>query len=153
MKKPFALQWDQWEEWHAQAKARHPFKYFFTETVPTIWGRFLNRIGNAKWWVLHRIHPRYRYNIVRTGLPPGYYDKPELILHASFSLLANFVEREKPGEHIDWSHDDPHQKAWSEIQDLYQWWQKRCVDESPDADADDQNKLHRLIDVRKYLWT
>ena len=63
-------------------------------------------VSRAKWWVLWRFHPRHRYNVVKTGLPPGYYDAPEAMLHACFSLLKDYVEIEHEGaealaRHID----------------------------------------------------
>jgi hypothetical protein len=48
-----------------------------------------------------------------------YHDKDEVILHAAFQCLINYVEIEKPKEIIDWSF---HPGIWEEIESLYQWW-------------------------------
>ena len=64
------------------------------------WHRFtiipLYRIGRkwntAKWWLLHRFHPKYRYHIINTGLKPGYYDEDQLILNACFAMLERYIE-------------------------------------------------------------
>ena len=61
---------------------------------------------------------------IRT-LGSGWHDKDELILHAAFQLLADFMEQESPDKHIDWSHDAVHRRAWKEIRDLYQWWTRK----------------------------
>jgi len=137
---------------------------------------------------------------IRT-LSAGWHDKDEVLLHAAFQLLADFVEQESPDKHIDWSHDAVHRRAWKEIRDLYQWWTKtrpsrrtplddkriakppvrfeklagtklrRLV--TPDKQkyapyyralgqharlqqkwhSEDQRNLHRLVNIRQYLWT
>lgn len=53
-----------------------------------------------KWWFFHRFHPKHRYNVVKTGLKPGYYDCDIQMFHACFSLLVGFVERECA--HMEW---------------------------------------------------
>ena len=132
---------------------------------------------------------------IRT-LSPGWHDKDEVMLHAVFQLLADFMEQESPDKHIDWSHNAVHRRAWKEICDLYQWWKKkrpaRCspLDNkkiaqpplrfekiagtkfhrlvTPDKKKyaayqqarlerkwrnEDQQNLHRLINIRAFLWT
>lgn len=49
-------------------------------------------VYDFKWWFLHRYWPSHRYNIVRTGLPPVYWDFDTRMLHACFSLLCDYVE-------------------------------------------------------------
>ena len=58
---------------------------------------------------------------IRT-LRPGWWDKDEVMLHAAFQLLVDFIEQEHPDKHIDWNHDPLHRRAWKEIRDLYRWW-------------------------------
>src|SRR5574341_857611 len=58
---------------------------------------------------------------IRT-LRSGWYDKDEILLHAAFQLLVDFVEQEHPNKHIDWNHDPVHRQAWREIRDFYRWW-------------------------------
>ena len=137
---------------------------------------------------------------IRT-LRAGWHDKDEVMLHAVFQLLADFVEQESPDKHIDWSHDAVHRRAWKEIRDLYQWWtRKRPSRRTPLDDkkitkpplrfakaagtplrrlvtpdkkryaayyralsqhtrleqkwrSEDQRNLHRLINIREFLWT
>lgn len=151
---PFALTWHEWDDFEAAYARRHPIKYWVYHLLPRYVGRAQNSVSNGFWWVRHRIDPRHRYHIVRTGLKPGYHDKDDLMLHACFSLLARFVERECPPG-MSWGWDEEHAKAWATILDLYGWWKNR-PDRREDldgADAEDQRQLHRLIDVRPYLWT
>ena len=56
------------------------------------------------------------------GLEKGWCDKDLLLLHAAFQILVDFVEKEIPGTIIDWNWDKGHQKAWAEINSLYNWW-------------------------------
>jgi hypothetical protein len=137
---------------------------------------------------------------IRT-LRPGWHDKDEVMLHAVFQLLADFVEQESPDRHIDWSHNAVHRRAWKEIRDLYQWWKKKRPARRSPLDTkkiaqpplrfekiagtkfhrlvtpdkkkyaayyqalkqharleqqrrnEDQRNLHRLINIREFLWT
>jgi len=135
------------------------------------------------------------------SLRAGWHDKDEVMLHATFQLLADFVEQESPDKHIDWSHDAVHRRAWKEIRNLYQWWtrirpsRRTPLDDkkitkpplrfekvagtklsrlvTPDKKryaayhralsqhtrleqkwrSEDQRNLHRLINIREFLWT
>lgn len=93
------------------------------------------------------------------SLPNGWHDKDDVILHACFQLLKDFVEQENEIiEMIDWEHDQETKSAKLEIDFLYNWWMKRFHDEE-DLDKiktqyeEDNQMLKRLINVRKYLWT
>ena len=136
-----------------------------------------------------------------TTLDKGWHDKDEVLLHAAFQLLADFVEGERPEKIVDWDFDEQHKVAWAEITSLYKWWTKtRPKRRSPLDDKklkrppfkfkkipgsdmrelvtpdkkkyaayyqaleeharlenewyeEDQRNLHRLIDVRGFLWT
>ncbi len=94
------------------------------------------------------------------SLPDDWRDKDDILLHACFQLLKEFVEQEKEMiEIIDWTDSEESKHAKSEIDFLYRWWQERI---KTDKDIDTLNKdiyeednrmLKRLIDVRQYLWT
>ena len=58
------------------------------------------------------------------SLEGRWVDKDEVLLHAAFQLLQDFVEQEHPEETIDWKHDATHTRAWREISSLYRWWKK-----------------------------
>jgi len=130
-----------------------------------------------------------------------WHDTDEVLLHAAFQLLVDFVEKERPDKVTDWSSDEVHRQAWKEIKRLYRWWKHvRPTRRSPLDDKkmkrpplkrkkvigskyielvqpdrkkyseyytalrrhtklevkwyeEDQLNLHKLIDVRKFLWT
>jgi len=93
------------------------------------------------------------------SLSNGWRDKDDVILHACFQLLRDFIEQEKEMiEIIDWEHDEEQKQAKSEIYFLYNWWKERFHNEE-DFDKikqqyeEDNQMLKRLIDVRRYLWT
>ena len=133
-------------------------------------------------------------------LKKGWHDKDEILLHAPFQLLVDFIEEEHP-KRIDWNAEKMHRQAWREIKSLYKWWKKtRPARRSPLDDKkllkpalrfkkipgsefsqlvqpdrkkyaayyramkkdgrlekqwyeEDQRNLHRLIEVRGFLWT
>lgn len=92
-------------------------------------------------------------------LSDSWCDKDDVILHACFQLLKDFVEQEKEMfEIIDWNHTEENKLAKAEIDFLYNWWINRNHDED-DLDKineqyqEDNQMLKRLIDVRKHLWT
>lgn len=143
---------------------------------------------------------RNMHLVIRT-LKAGWHDKDEVMLHAAFQLLVDFVEREEPDKHIDWRHDNEHRQAWKEIHALYRWWRttrpsrRSPLDDkkiakpplrfdkivgtthsrlvTPDKKRyaayyralkqharlehkwheEDQRNLHRLIEIREFLWT
>ena len=92
----------------------------------TLWRRLRN--VEPIYWL--RCHTFTKYHIVDcrndsydiTPYKYGWYDKDHLLLLASFNLLANFIEKEKPDETIDWESDESHSNAWREMHDLYVWW-------------------------------
>jgi len=136
-----------------------------------------------------------------TTMDKGWHDKDEVLLHAAFQLLADFVEEERPEKIVDWDFDEQHKVAWAEITALYEWWKKARprrrsplddkklkrppfkLKKIPGSDLrqwvrsdkkkyaayyqaleeharlenqwyeEDQRNLHRLIDVRGFLWT
>ena len=166
--KPFAETWEGWERWKADAKANHPVRYFITETIPRKWGRFTHRLSNAWWALRHRFDPRHRYNIVRTGLPPGYYDVDDRMFHVCFHLFAEMM----PMAIEKWDMEaSPHKEIWDEAKVIYQWWTEvrpKRVDPYDESsrlvyreafkveqgyDREDQEMFERLTKIRPYLWT
>jgi hypothetical protein len=133
-------------------------------------------------------------------LSKGWHDKDNVLLHAAFQLLVDFIEQEKPDHIVDWNADPDHAAAWKEFRSLYRWWTRtRPARRSPLDDKDlkrppfetrpvpgseyfervpydrreyaaydaalrkdlrleqkwfeeDQRNLHRLVDLRPYLW-
>jgi len=54
----------------------------------------IKRVFNdMKYWISHRTYDKY--HVVRTGLPVGYSDVVEKMLHTNFTMLVDFIEVEK----------------------------------------------------------
>lgn len=102
--------------------------------------RHVARPFDRAWWaLLHRFHPRHRYNIARTGLPPGYYDPHTVVLHACMEQLCLWIEGRGGESHVqEWTdalrndadpHDSPvRANAQADNQatalEIYRWWKR-----------------------------
>ena len=64
---------------------------------------------------------KVRYNKSNKWIP-AWHDKDYILLHSSFQILVDFMEKEKPGETIDWSSEANHKQAWKEMNRMYRWW-------------------------------
>jgi len=98
--KPFALEWRDWDEWHKNAKKKHPYRYWIADEVL----RKLQDFVNLPMDIYHtiEIYIRNRFidkvHYLRTDLIPGeYYDLDTRILHALFTELTDLVEVEYAG--------------------------------------------------------
>ncbi len=125
--------------------------------------RWLHKLRHAGWWVYHRaVRP---FNVVRIrSLSPDYHDKDDLMLHACFQLLVDFVEVERGLEMWD-PHDHASRAVRTALRDLYWWWkdsrpilvgalERQWSMEREDALAgEDQRRLLELVKHREYLWT
>ncbi len=140
-----------------------------------------------------------RYLKIET-LDKGWCDRDQVLLHAAFQILVDFIEKEDP-ERINWNSDALHRRGWREIKSLHRWWKetrpnrKSPLDDErlpsppmkwkkvPHSDLselvkpdkkkyakyyealdrhnkleqkwlkEDQRNLHRLIEIRSFLWT
>jgi hypothetical protein len=182
-------------------------KPWFQWTIKPLY-RIGRKINDAKYWFMWRFIPRHQYNIVRTGLKPGYYDEDTLMLHACFAILGRYIESEGGIEAIRAEEGTIHVidgDYRSELLALWDWWKiekpadekrrdemvarlygrrddgtkritwvkdgantSRMVD-MPTAeeealepifralekkiDDDEQAMLHRLINIRRSLWS
>lgn len=92
---PCALEIDHWESFNNEYKKNASIRYFIMNTLPhSIACRPLRKwLDKLKDYIRYRTYNRY--HIVDTGLSPGYYEISEKLLHASFNLLKDFVEKEK----------------------------------------------------------
>lgn len=89
-------------------------------------------------------------------LDDGWRDKDSVLLHASFQLLKDCVEKEELlSDHIDWDADEKHRDAKKEIEELYRWWLNHQESDMPDAACYEKENemLVRLIKIRWVLWT
>ncbi len=103
-----------WRLWKAKTKSAHPIQYFFRETVTSWFNVKAMQLRDIKWAILHRVHPKHRYHVIKPrSLSPGYHDPRSLILYASFDLLSEFAEKQLMGDGVKgtkWLEDDIPQK-------------------------------------------
>lgn len=94
-KKPVALGWDEWGQWHEEAKKKRPVRHFFAEEVL---GRIQDLVMFPKdLWRTVRAYVDNRFvhktHCLKTGLEPGrFHELDERILHGLFNELKEFVE-------------------------------------------------------------
>ena len=87
-------------------------------------------------------------------LDSRWHDKDNVMLHAAFQCLVDFIEKEKPDEIVDWEGTGSEAyTAWNEMNVLYAWWKARPAGWSDDTYEEDQIMLHRLVEIRGFLWT
>ena len=80
-----------------QYKEEMPVRYFLLKTVPSTFSVLIEKFITDPWTnVRQKLIWTFidRYHVVKTGLKPGYYDKDQIMLHACFSLLVDYVEKE-----------------------------------------------------------
>ncbi len=96
-KKPYALGWAEWDEWHVNASKKHPIRYWIVETgfkkLQDIFHYPTDLYYSIKTYVKNRWIDKC--HLVNTGLKPGsYYDFDTKILHGLFYELVDYVEIE-----------------------------------------------------------
>ena len=96
-KKPLALEWGEWDEWHENAKKKRPFRHWLAENgLKKLQNFFMFPIDiyrTIKYYIINRYIDKTHY--LKTGLIPGqYHELDERILHGLFNELVDFVEIE-----------------------------------------------------------
>lgn len=102
---PGALTSDGWYYFNKEFKANAPIRFWLDKNFKRTF------IYPIKWkyegitnWMRYRTIDRY--NVVKTGLEPGYYERDTLILHANFNLLVSYVETALAWKHY-WAEKQP----------------------------------------------
>jgi len=103
--KPYALEWDAWDEWREEAKAAHPWRYWLAEEAlgkvediifypQTLW-RSIDAYCHNRW--IDKTH------YLKTGLKPGTYaDFDYRVMHGLMNELVLYVECELAGMYQAW---------------------------------------------------
>jgi len=148
--KPYALGWKEWDEWHAEAKAAHPFRYWLAEVLLSFIQDLVNKpadiYGSIRAYYYNRWVRRTNACVadpehIKVG---QYCDTSDKILPCMFNELVLFVEHDLKGmcyfktgdktintgvqylEHqiqflLDEGEDTSHDE---EILALYKWWKE-----------------------------
>lgn len=107
---PYALSMKEWGKFRDDFRAEAPIRYFFSETLPKFFLPVKWKMDKISSWVRYRI---VRYHVIKTDLEPDYYEVEDLILHANFKLLKDFVEVQK-GWMYHVCHSDEYILNWKE---------------------------------------
>lgn len=70
-------------------------------------------LPNIERWVAYRTYERY--NVVKTNLPPGYYDPSTILLEVSFTVLKDYIETEA-AYHAEWNHPEVKVPWWRRLE-------------------------------------
>jgi len=95
-KAPVAMSMEDWDLYDKELRKLGKFNYWFIEEFPRYvvkvmsWFDFLGHLHAITYYIRNRYF--YPTNVIRTGLPPGYNETDELILHGMFQALVDFVE-------------------------------------------------------------
>lgn len=162
-KKPFALGWDEWDEWRDDARAAHPFRFWLADVA-------LNKLQDifyAPMTLYHNIdcyiHNRFidRSHLIQTGLKPGgYYEFEDKVMHGLFTEFVDFVEIELSLHHRAWNDGPrrPRRNAEGGLKHL-EWEMTLVWDESSGTDPSDEHygkpthqNLAALETLRLYEW-
>lgn len=79
-----------------------------------------------------------------------FHNLEDVMLHAAFAVLRQFLESEFPG-HVRWR-----QAHVDELEELYSWWQRNWMRLRPGTDdeyAEDDEMFTRLVRIRHIMWT
>ncbi len=118
--KPNAATGQGWDDWHNEAKAKHPIRYWLAEEG-------LDKLQNFIYWPVDRLYS-VKYYVVNRWIdqshalvahpkhvkPGEYRDLDFRILHCLFNELVDFVEIEKAYSNYRWD---------AEKQKGMRWWQ------------------------------
>lgn len=123
------------------------------------------------------------YKLTIPSLTHEHHEWDEVMLHANFSILIDFMQYDD----TNWTWNEDHKKIDKELKYLHKWWtvtrsarvnkareqallihkevydpqkNKRywaLLEKSSEIDSrwdqEDQANLHRLVELRRYLWT
>ncbi len=127
-----------WEDWYEEMQRDHPVSWWLRREFPRPFFRVSGKIDAAWYWLKCHTMRKHRYHILDLRKPGGgetwtygWRDRRDVMLFASFKLLVDFVEREKPADPRDFGDrglDTEHQQEdvarFEEMMSLYRWWKE-----------------------------
>jgi len=154
---------EEWSSWHEIERSK-PICNFCVNTFPDFFKyKIFKRVENVKYWFMYRLCKKHRYQLIDTGLKPGYYDTDTRMFHGLFNLMKEFCEQEQPAHDWMWKSDENKGKFKSGFDAAIESfkWQKELVyteneiwgDENkhligqPTKQAENAKELEQI-----YLW-
>jgi hypothetical protein len=96
-KKPYALDWKGWDDWHTEAQNKHPVRYWLAEKGLKKLQDFVMFPSDLYYTIKIYIQNRWidQTHVLKTGLKPGeYYEFDYKVLYGLFNELSDYVEIE-----------------------------------------------------------
>ena len=96
-KKPYALGWKEWDDWHNEAQKKYPTRYWLAEKGLKKLQDFVMFPSDLYYTIKTYIQNRWidQTHVLKTGLKPGeYYEFDYKVLHGLFNELSDYVEIE-----------------------------------------------------------
>ena len=120
-----------------------------------MWSRITWNLKDAYWWVIHRVVPKHRYHVAKTGLTPGYYDPCVRVLATIFTETEAFVAHQQDTRNefrTDWAANEQHAKAWQVFKEAaaYGYTRRDCVTDEDDEQAVELAK--KVLDNIGFMW-
>lgn len=104
--KPNAATSKGWRDWKNEAKAAHPFRYWFVEEgldkVQDILRSPIEFLYSIKYYINNRWVSKTHVLASRSLKPGKWHEFDQRILHCLFDQLVDFVEIEQAWHHIVW---------------------------------------------------
>lgn len=123
----------------------------------SIINKIIKRTKDIIWEIKYRVIPKHRYHVIKTGLPPGWHDRDDVLISTIFKILVDFVEEENPFEHFD-TEESLDKDNWVKVKELYNWvkndWPK--IKENghwSDYYELETQKAIEIVELRKMYWT
>ena len=118
-------------------------RWFFTRDLP-----------DSYWWFVHRLIPKHRYHMIRTGLKPGYHDPCVRLICAIMEETVMYVDL--AGKMFVWDDDDLHCQAWKAYTNAANFWKEnkeRFLDGMADDDYEKIWDDARRLSSQVILWS
>ena len=96
MEIPFALTWEEWNEWHTTTQMHRPIAYLAWVTIPKSYSITYRYIKKPYLTCKNFLKFRFikKYHMIDTGLGPGYHNTDSRMLYGMFMLLTEYIEKE-----------------------------------------------------------
>lgn len=107
-------------------------------------GNPLGALKDIYWWIAHRTWRRFDRVKLRF-LKPAYYDPDTRMIHAMFTILSDFIERE--AERVNWDATEEHRHVKKEMEELYLWWKNSYLKRrEPILDVPDEDMPDNMLE-------
>lgn len=146
--KPYGEYQVTWGEWRKKIRKLCPFQYWLREESMDVFSFARRRFHD--WWYELKCYFK-PFNVLRLHtLPRTWVDEDRLLTHAMFAVVERFMSEDPASivdydpqldpnsglsleEHETWA--APQRLFWKEINEVWDWWQKRDEREKQESEA------------------